>query len=184
MLVRLPNIFNIEEQGLDKQSAQAIMEATHTLISAVVKERQIEGEQLKKDIATRLSLMAKDIAAIAKRSQEHIAEQKEKLNMLLSELQSDESDLATARKNALYAVLDKIDIHEEIVRFESHLESMNALLENKDIEKGKRLDFTLQELAREINTITAKCSDALISKLAINIKVEIEKAREQVQNIV
>jgi len=88
------------------------------------------------------------------------------------------------RKNALFALLDKMDIHEEIVRFKSHLKSLHHQLDSAEIEKGKRLDFTLQELGREINTIAAKCSDATIGALAINVKVELEKAREQTQNIV
>lgn len=87
-------------------------------------------------------------------------------------------------RSAVYVVLDKIDIHEEITRFKSHIENLQKLIEDKKIEKGKRLDFTLQELSREINTITAKCSDAGISTRAIDIKVELEKAREQTQNIV
>jgi len=81
-------------------------------------------------------------------------------------------------------MLDKIDIHEEIVRFKSHLATIDEQLSAPEAEKGKRLDFTFQELGREINTISAKCSDAAIGKRAINVKVEIEKAREQVQNIV
>lgn len=184
MLVRLPNVFNIEEQGLDKQSIQAITKATHDLIAVVVQEREKEGKQLQKDLEKRIAFMKKELAALEKRFQEHLKEQKEKLNALMKDLAGDESDLANTRKNALYAVLDKIDIHEEIVRFESHLVNMDSLLESDTIETGKRFDFILQELAREINTITAKCLDAHISNLAINIKVEIEKAREQAQNIV
>ena len=81
-------------------------------------------------------------------------------------------------------MLDKIDIHEEITRLNSHLDRLIQTLISHDAEKGKRLDFTLQELGREINTITAKCSDSTISAHAINVKVEIEKMREQIQNIV
>lgn len=184
MIVRLPNIFHIEEQGLDKQTISTITKATEDLITDVMHERAKEGKQLKKDLEKRISFMEKEIAAIEKRFQEQVIEQKEKLTQLMKDLEGDESELATTRKNALYAVLDKIDIHEEIVRFASHLENIASLLESDDIEKGKRGDFILQELAREINTITAKCSDARISQLAINIKVDIEKAREQVQNIV
>ena len=77
-----------------------------------------------------------------------------------------------------------MDIHEEIVRFKTHLKSLISHLQSASVEKGKRLDFTLQELAREINTIAAKCSDAAIGALAINVKVELEKVREQTQNIV
>lgn len=184
ILVRLPNIFHIEEQGLDQQSIKAITNATQDLITAVIHEREKEGKLLKKDLEKRIAFMQKEIAAIEKRFHEQVIEQKDKLTKLMQELAGDESELATMRKNALYTILDKIDIHEEIVRFASHLENLGLLLEGNEIEKGKRGDFILQELAREINTITAKCSDARISHLAINIKVEIEKAREQVQNIV
>ena len=128
--------------------------------------------------------MGKEMAAIEKRSKKHIAEKKEKLNSLMQELEGDASELADMRKGALYTILDKIDIHEEIVRFQSHLKNLKTLLQSDADEIGKRLDFTLQELAREVNTITAKCADAQITRLAINIKVEIEKAREQAQNIV
>ncbi len=183
-LVRLPHIFSIEEQGLDKQTAQTIIKACSALIANVVTERKKEGAHLKKDLEDRLELMKKEIAAINTQFLSHMAEQKNKLNTLMSELKGDESDLADARKSALYAVLDKIDIHEEIVRFESHLENLKSLLNGKGSENGKRIDFTLQELAREINTITAKCSDSQISSRSINIKVDIEKAREQAQNIV
>ena len=104
--------------------------------------------------------------------------------MITQEFKDEQNDMADARKSAMYAMLDKIDIHEEIVRFQSHLKNLQDLLNSAGVEKGKRLDFTFQELAREINTITAKCSDSKICEQAINIKVEIEKSREQTQNIV
>lgn len=184
MIVRLPNVFNVEEQVIDKHSSDAIIKATRDLIDVVIKEREKEGKQLKKDIEKRIDVMQNEIKEIESRSHTLVEEQKKKLGSALHELRADESELAEARKSALYLMLDKMDIHEEIVRFQSHLENLSHQLNSKDVEKGKRLDFTLQELAREINTITAKCSDALISKRAINIKVEIEKAREQTQNIV
>ena len=81
-------------------------------------------------------------------------------------------------------VLKKMDIHEEITRFKSHLDGVAVFLKASTIEKGKRLDFTLQELLRETNTMMAKSSAFPISTACIDIKVELEKAREQVQNIV
>lgn len=184
MIVRLPNIFNVEEKGLDKQSVAAIMKTVGQLIDTVIQERKKEGAYLKKDLEKRIQFMTTEMSAIEKRSREHITEQKEKLNTLLQQLEGDTSDAAETRKNALYTFLDKIDIHEEIVRFQSHLKNIDHLLDSASVEKGKRLDFTLQELVREINTITAKCADAEITRIAIDIKVEIEKAREQAQNIV
>lgn len=183
-LVRLPNIFVVEEQAMDKQTAKAVLDAAKELVALVLKEREKEGVQLKKDINSRLASMKKEITDINKRFTAHMQEQKQKLSDLMDDLEGDASDLADARKSALYSVLDKIDIHEEIVRFESHLENMKELLSSPGSENGKRIDFTLQELAREINTITAKCSDSKISSMAINVKVEIEKAREQAQNVV
>ena len=184
LITRLPNVFTIEEQVLDKQSSQAILKAAHELIETVITEREKEGKQLKKDLERRFAAMEKEIEDIDIRYQEHMEEQKKKLRNLLQELGEDESELADVRKSTLYTLLDKIDIHEEIVRFKSHMENISQLLDAPQEEKGKRIDFTLQELAREINTIAAKCSDAQISKRAINVKVEVEKAREQTQNIV
>ena len=128
--------------------------------------------------------MAKEIALINKRYKQLIEDQKKRINVLTQEFKDAQSDMADARKSAMYTMLDKIDINEEIVRFQSHLKNLKDLLKAPGTEKGKRLDFTLQELAREINTITAKCSDSIICEQAINIKVEIEKSREQTQNIV
>ena len=184
LITRLPNVFSIEEQALDKQSSQAIVKAAHELIAKVIIEREKEGKQLQQDLERRFAAMTKEIEDIDLRYQEHMEEQKKKLSDLMQELSGDESEQADVRKSTLYTLLDKIDIHEEIVRFKSHLENITQLLETPQEEKGKRIDFTLQELAREINTIAAKCSDAQISKRAINAKVEIEKAREQAQNIV
>lgn len=184
LITRLPNIFAIEEQALDTQSSQEILKTANELATAVIKEREKEGKHLKKDLDRRFETMGKEIKIIEDRYQAHMEEQKEKLRDLIQELGNDTSELADMRKSALYAMLDKIDINEEIVRFKSHLTNVQQLSDSPEEEKGKRVDFTLQELAREINTITAKCSDALISKRAINIKVELEKAREQTQNIV
>ena len=113
-------------------------------------------------------------------------QKKEEILTLIKKIETEESaeSASDLRKSHLLITLDKLDINEEIVRFKSHLENMANLLESQKDEAGKKIDFTLQEMAREINTITAKCSNAKISEKAINIKVEIEKAREQSQNIV
>lgn len=184
MLVRLPNIFNAKEEGIDKKSSELILKATNQLIKLLIQERKKEGMELKKDLEKRFALMSKEIKAIKKRSKQLIEDQKKRINLLTQEFKDEQNDMADARKSAMYTMLDKIDIHEEIVRFQSHLKNIDHLLNSSGSEKGKRLDFTLQELAREINTITAKCSDSKISEQAINIKVEIEKSREQTQNIV
>jgi len=183
-ILLLPDIFNIEKKGINKESEQLIFDTIDNLINQIIAERTQEGKVIRQDIDERINITKQNITVIEKLAQEMIEQQKSKIHALLQEIGTDESMLAEAQKNALYITLDKIDIHEEIVRFKSHLQNLAQDITTDEIEKGKRLDFILQELGREINTITAKCSDATISRHAINIKVEIEKIREQVQNIV
>ncbi len=180
----LPNIFITEEQELDEKSKKIIFDAAHGLVDELIIMQTKEGTALKKDIIERIAIIDTEIKAIEIAFEALMVSQKQKVNEGLAGLEKDASKFAEMQKDALYAILDKIDVHEEIVRFKNHLKNLRASLESSEIEKGKRIDFILQELSREINTITAKCSDAAISAHAINIKVELEKAREQTQNIV
>lgn len=183
-ILQLPNVFSCEENELTEEIKNIIYIAVEELLDQVIHARIQEGAALKKDLETRLSIMTQEIEDIAKLSHVVIARQKAKVHTALKEVDADETLLSQAQKNALYTMLDKLDLHEEIVRFNNHLVNLKHYLESTAVEQGKRIDFTLQELAREINTISAKCSDSTISKHAINVKVEIEKAREQTQNIV
>lgn len=183
-LFAVPNIFSSTEATIDEQSKQIILDATQELVIALMATQTKEGTALSHDIEQRLFTMSRCIDAIEKASAHLIELQKEKVAKTIQEISADSSSLIDIQKHAAYTLLEKMDINEEIVRFKSHLTSLSAQLISGESEKGKRLDFTLQELAREINTIAAKCSDATIGSLAIDIKVELEKAREQVQNIV
>jgi len=183
-ILLLPDIFNIEEKGIDKKSEKLVLTTIDNLVEQLIMTRMQEGKAITHDIMDRIAITTKNIEVIEKLAEQMLEQQKSKVLTILQEIGADESMLAEARKNALYAMLDKIDIHEEIIRFKSHLHTLDQNITAAAIEKGKRLDFILQELGREINTITAKCSDATISTHAINIKVEIEKIREQVQNVV
>ncbi|MFI5333227.1 MAG: YicC/YloC family endoribonuclease [Candidatus Babeliales bacterium] len=183
-LLQLPNVFSIEEIDIDEKSKQLVINTVVELTRNLVTIQEKEGNVLKKDLEQRVAIMHKEIETIEQASNALMATQKEKVHSTFKELEADESKLAEMQKSNAYMLLDKMDIHEEIVRFKSHLKSLSSQLDSSDVEKGKRLDFTLQELGREINTIAAKCSDATIGALAINVKVELEKAREQTQNIV
>ncbi len=183
-ILQLPNVFNLAEKSLDAASTELILQTTKQLIDEVIETQEVEGKTLHEDITQRIAIMQKEIETIEHNSAGLMEAQKEKLHAALKEMTEDETKANDFHKNTLYTLLDKMDIHEEIVRFKTHLKSLTAHLKSDSIEKGKRLDFTLQELAREINTIAAKCSDATIGSLAINVKVELEKAREQTQNIV
>lgn len=184
-IISLPHVFTMEEKGIDEEHSTILLSALDDLIGSVIEARGAEGAALRTDLEQRMKNLDHTISIIETRSKEQVDEQKQKVNEAISEvLADDESKIAEMRKNALYAILDKIDVHEEIVRFKNHIKTMLEILDSPESDNGKRLDFTLQELAREINTVSAKCSDSLISKHAINAKVEIEKAREQAQNIV
>jgi len=183
-LLRLPNVFSKEEQILDDASSAQILSAITELIEKVIQDRAVEGNSLAQDIDNRIAIIKKEMVLISERAHVFVEECKKKVHATLQEIGADENLIANAQKSGLYSMLDKIDIHEEITRLNSHLENLIAILSKDEAEKGKRLDFTLQELGREINTITAKCSDSTISSHAINVKVEVEKIREQIQNIV
>jgi len=183
-LLQLPNVFIMEEKEIDQAIVQQIMQATSTLLTSLIQAKKEEGAALKQDLLNRTSIMTREIQQIEQSAIALLEEQKNKVNKAFQEIELDETKLSDVRKAALYAILDKIDIHEELVRFDSHLKKLIEHLDSPEVEKGKRLDFTIQELGREINTIAAKCSDATIGAQAINIKVELEKAREQTQNIV
>jgi uncharacterized protein (TIGR00255 family) len=183
-MLQLPNIFSMEEPEINESTLNTILICAEALLHNVCTMRIQEGSSLEKDLDNRIHIMDQEIDLIAAKSVLVIEKQKTKILETLKEIRVDEALFAAAQKNALYGMLDKLDLNEEIVRFKSHIKNLREYLKSAVIEKGKRIDFTLQELAREINTISAKCSDASISEHAINIKVEIEKAREQAQNIV
>jgi len=182
-LLRLPNLFTSAEEPLDKEKKQLIIESVKELTDALFEVRKKEGLALLDDLKTRVAALQKYIEQIDKRAKVVMEERKKKISEQLAQIDSD-SEQAEAQRNALYLELDRIDLHEELVRFKSHLETFNSTLLSDSLEKGRRLDFILQELNRETNTIAAKCADAKISSLAIDSKVDVEKAREQVQNIV
>jgi uncharacterized protein (TIGR00255 family) len=184
-ILQLPNVFTFDEKRPDENLKKYVVEATEQLIDAVIEQQGKEGEALKADIEKRIDHMQQDMQTIEASSGILIENQKNKIAKVLQDIAVEGvAPTADIQKHAAFALLDKMDINEEIVRFKSHLGNLRSELGSKTQEKGKRLDFTLQELAREINTIAAKCSDASIGNVAINIKVELEKAREQAQNIV
>ncbi len=183
-MIALPAIFSMEEHTIDDHDKKIILTTIDELLEDLNKSRKTEGIALKKDLEQRCSTISHEMSIIEREAQRCMAEKKAKILERLSHLDNQSPEIRESQRNTLYFELDKIDIHEEIIRFNSHLKTFLTHLNAADVEKGRRLDFTLQELAREVNTIAAKCSDAIISEHAINIKVELEKAREQVQNIV
>ena len=182
-LSRYPEVLTMEEQSADEDElwsdlSQAIREACTQFVAT----RTTEGEHLKQDLVEKLHHMRDNVDKVEQRAPQIIAEYRsklmEKVNELLGDTQIDEARLST--EIVLFA--DKICTDEETVRLKSHITSMlNALERSEGI--GRKLDFIAQEMNREANTILSKSNDLETSDIAIELKTEIEKVREQIQNI-
>ena len=182
-LSAFPDIFTIEKKEQDKEK---ICEDVKSVLSLALDDlknsRMREGERLKKFFDESLLKMADLVGKIESRSPETIAEFAQRIKQRVEDFTNgitiDESRLLA--EVCLYT--DKINITEEITRFMSHLKEFKSLLDS-NVPVGRKLDFTVQELNREANTMGSKCNDYEISRLVVELKSEIEKVREQVQNI-
>ncbi|MGE5632893.1 MAG: YicC/YloC family endoribonuclease [Caulobacteraceae bacterium] len=183
LLTRFPDILAMETVEQDMEELWLILkEALEIAFGALVEMRRREGERLKSDLLLKLDGIKELVKNINEKSYSIVDEYKNKLYDRIKELTKDipidENRLLT--EVAVFA--DKSSIDEEIVRLESHIEEFRKTL-NYEGSIGKRLDFIIQEMNREANTIGSKITDLGILNNVINIKTEIEKIREQVQNI-
>ncbi len=182
-LSRYPEVITMEDMPIDEDELWHFIEkAVRQACEQFVNTRIIEGENLKKDLLSKLDNMSEIVAFIEKRSPEIIKEYRSKLENKVAELLKDttidENRIAT--EVIIYA--DKICVDEETVRLRSHIDhAKKCLFEEGGI--GRKLDFIAQEMNREANTILSKANDIDISNKAIELKTEIEKVREQIQNI-
>lgn len=182
-LSRYPEIFTMEEQDIDEEELwNGLREALDGACVQFVSTRETEGEKLREDLLSKLDGMKSVVEKIEERSPEILSEYREKLEEkvkdLLSDTQIDESRIAA--EVVIFA--DKICTDEEIVRLKSHIDHMKeTLLAGEGI--GRKLDFIAQEMNREANTILSKANDLTVSNYGIELKTEIEKVREQIQNI-
>lgn len=183
-LFMLPNIFVSNRISLDEEHAQLVISLIEGVAQAVMKTRAEEGAALRKDFDLRFSVCRSSIVRINSLFEALMINLKQAVDAKLAAYQAEPNDQTKVQLDDLYSTLNKSDIQEEITRFNSHLSAAENLLANDVVEKGKRLDFILQELLRETNTIMAKCTNYDISSVGVDIKVELEKAREQVQNII
>ncbi len=182
-LSKYPEVFSMEEVQIDEEGIWKTFEkALRGAAEGFVETRIREGEHLKADLNGKLDAMLSHVEFIEERSPRIIAEYRQKLSdrvqELLGDAQVDENRLLT--EVTIFA--DKVCVDEEIVRLKSHIASTKqALTEGGSI--GRKLDFLAQEMNREANTILSKTSDLEISNRGIELKTEIEKVREQIQNI-
>ena len=182
-LSRYPEVFTMEECSEDEDELwNGLKEALEGAFSQFVEMRTKEGERLKEDILLKLDLLSEQIRFIEERSPQIIAEYRTKLEEKMRELLEDTQidDNRIAAEVILFA--DKICTDEEVVRLKSHIQHMKETLEESN-GIGRKLDFIAQEMNREANTILSKSNDLVTSDIAIELKTEIEKVREQIQNI-
>ena len=182
-LSRYPEVFTMEEQTIDEEKMRLLLErAIKGAAEGFVETRIKEGENLRDDLLEKLDGMLAHVEFITLRSPQIIAEYKQKLEdkvkELLEDTKVDENRLLM--EVTIYA--DRVCVDEELVRLKSHIETTKETLQQGG-SIGRKLDFIAQEMNREANTILSKSNDLEISNRAIELKTEIEKVREQIQNI-
>ena len=182
-LSRYPDVFTMEEADSDEKELWGLLEQVlRKACEQFVTTRKTEGENLRTDLVQKLDQMLEKVGMVEERSpqilQEYRQKLEDKMKELLGDMQIEESRIAS--EVIIYA--DKICTDEETVRLKSHIQHMkDVLAEGEGI--GRKLDFIAQEMNREANTILSKANDLETSNLAIDLKTEIEKVREQIQNI-
>ncbi len=180
---RFPDVLSVEKQEADKDAISAVLaDVAENALLEYDAMRMREGKKLCEDISGRLSTIEQLVSAVEKRSPETVAEYRNKLHKKMQDVLSssgiDEQRILT--EAAIFA--DKVAVDEETVRLRSHIAQMRDMLVSGS-PIGRKMDFLIQEFNREANTIGSKCSDSEIAKTVIEIKSEIEKIREQIQNI-
>lgn len=183
MISRFPEVFTMGDSDVDEETLKDLMQEALGKASAQFREsREAEGKTLREDLFQKLDGIRELVEEIEKRCPDILVEYRkklrEKVEELLGDTKLDESVLAT--ELVIYA--DKVCVDEELVRLRTHIANMRETLEKGD-KIGRKMDFITQEMNREANTILSKSGDMKVSDCGIELKTEIEKIREQIQNI-
>lgn len=182
-LVGNSDIFTVKRREVaDEVISELVLKATSAALDNFIAMRAVEGERLMADVKSRSEQILSWVSIIEERSPETVREHREKIEQkireLIGDVQIDEQRLLT--ETAIFA--DKVAVAEETVRLRSHIATLNSMFENGGA-IGRKLDFIVQEMNRETNTIGSKAQDIEINRIVVDIKSEIEKIREQIQNI-
>jgi uncharacterized protein (TIGR00255 family) len=186
MIARLPNVLQTKKDEVNEDFAQAIKDALEAALVELEVMREVEGKSLKDELSYRLKEIEDRLPNIESESANVADEYRQRLTKRITDFlaKSDsqiEFDQARLAQEVAY-LAEKSDIAEEITRLKAHIEQFRAIMdEEKDV--GKRLDFLTQELNREANTISSKTNNLIVKESALAIKSEIEKIREQIQNV-
>lgn len=182
-LIKLPDIFNIQKAADDEdQIWDDVCQTASEALERFVKMREVEGEKLKADVIEKAGCILADVAKVEELSPKTVESYRNRLSQKLAEVLEgrDIDEQRVLTEAAVFA--EKIAVDEETVRLRSHISQLKGMLD-ADESVGRKLDFIVQEMNREVNTIGSKAQDLDITKLVVDMKAEIEKIREQIQNI-
>lgn len=184
-LSRFPDVFTVHKPAEDEeQITNDVLSVAKTALDSFITMRETEGEKMKADILSRANTILSIVGEIEERSPQTVAEYEERLleriKQTLEDYQVEIDEQRVLTEVAVFS--DKVAVAEETVRLRSHFEQLNKFLEY-DEPVGRKIDFIIQEMNREANTIGSKVQDAALAHKVVDIKSEIEKIREQVQNI-
>ncbi|MBE6732774.1 MAG: YicC family protein [Ruminococcaceae bacterium] len=182
-LVGVSDLFSVKRQELDEAIiTEAVLSVADKALDNFIEMRRVEGERLKADVNSRAVFILEKVAFVEEKSPETVKAYRERIEQrvkeLLENVQIDEQRLLT--ETAIFA--DRVAVDEETVRLRSHIKQLNDMLNEGGV-IGRKLDFIVQEMNREANTIGSKCQNLEIGQTVVDIKSEIEKIREQIQNI-
>ena len=182
-IARFADVLAVRKEEQDEEEIfEAVKSVLSKAVDAFIEMRLTEGKKMRDDIVSRCDTMLGYVAQVEEKSGESVKTYRERLEEkmrgLLGDVYVDEQRLLT--ETAIFA--DKVAVDEETVRLKSHIEQLKSMV-NSDEPVGRKIDFLVQEMNREANTTGSKCSDIEITKIVVEIKSEIEKIREQIQNI-
>ena len=182
-LARFPDVLTVERRELDKdKAAAALSKITAKAVEEFNAMREREGERLRRDMLGKLETIEGLVSVVEERSPQTVKEYRERLEARLRDILADRSldEQRVITEAAIFA--DRTAVDEETVRLRSHIAQFRTMLEEGS-PIGRKMDFLVQEFNRESNTIGSKCSDASLAKVVVDLKSEIEKIREQLQNV-
>ncbi|MBR2590776.1 MAG: YicC family protein [Clostridia bacterium] len=182
-VARFPDVLNVKKAEADEDAVwAAVLPVVSEAVDRFIAMREKEGEKLKEDVLARADSILDNVSVIEQRSPQTVKEYTQRLSERIKEVLEDKTvdEARILTEAAIFA--DKVAVAEETVRLRSHISQLHEMLES-DEAIGRKLDFLVQEMNREANTTGSKCQDVSITKRVLEIKSEIEKIREQIQNI-
>ncbi len=182
-IMRMPEVIAADQDVLPENEWTGVMELINQAADQLMKHRKDEGMMLEKDLLQRISTIQKLLEKILPLEPQRAEKIKNKLQQSLATMVGNENVDANRFEQEMIYYLERIDFSEEKIRLAQHCDYFNEALNTKEIAKGKKLGFILQEVGREINTLGSKANHADIQKIVIEMKDELEKAKEQILNV-